>query len=80
MHTAAEALHAVQDADSRVDSLLALFATTKTQLEAALANAMTPEIQAAIDSVFDVSTADAQKIDVALNAGVPPPPPPSPAP
>ena len=68
VHTAAEALAAVQAADGRVDSLIALFATTRQQLLDARGNALTPEVQAAIDSVFDVSTADAAKMDAALQS------------
>lgn len=75
-HTAAEALAAVQAADSRVDSLLTQFANMKSELETALAKQMTPAIQQAINDVFDVSTGDATKIDAALNANVPAPPPP----
>lgn len=73
MPTIQEALAVVKANSSRTGSLIALFDAKKAELEAALANAMTPEIQAAIDEVFDVETADAVVIDGALNANVPAP-------
>jgi len=73
MATIQEALSVVKANSSRTGSLIALYAAKKAELEAALANAMTPEIQAAIDEVFTVETADATAIDTALNANVPPP-------
>jgi hypothetical protein len=73
-HTAQEALAAVRANSSRTGSLIALFDAKKAALEAALANQMTPEIQAAIDEVFDIETADAAVIDAELNANTPPPP------
>lgn len=74
MATIQEALTAVKANSSRTGSLIALFNTKKAELEAALANQMTPDIQAAIDEVFTVETADATAIDAALNANTPPPP------
>lgn len=69
-----ETLKAVQDADTRVDSIIADRASLKAQLDAALANVNIPaDVQAKIDSIFDISTADAVKVDAALNANVPPP-------
>ena len=73
MATIQEALTVVKANSSRTGSLIALFAAKKTELETALANAMTPEIQAAIDEVFTVESADATAIDAALNANAPPP-------
>lgn len=75
MATIQEALAATKANSSRTGSLIALFNSKKAELEAALANQMTPEIQSAIDEVFDVETADAVAIDAALNTNVPPPPP-----
>ena len=75
MATIQEALSVVKANSSRTGSLIALYAAKKAELEAALANQMTPEIQAAIDEVFTVETADAAAIDTALNANVPPPAP-----
>lgn len=72
-HTAQENLDLVKANRSRAGSLIALFATKKTELETALANQMTPEIQAAIDEAFDVETDEATVMDAALNANVPPP-------
>lgn len=73
MATIQEALSVVKANSSRTGSLIALFDAKKSELEAALANQMTPEIQAAIDEVFTVETADATAIDTALNANVPAP-------
>jgi hypothetical protein len=73
MATAQEALAAVKANSSRTGSLIALFDAKKAELEAALANQMTPEIQAAIDEVLTVETADATAMDTALNSRVPPP-------
>jgi len=73
MATIQEALAVVKSNSSRTGSLIALFDAKKAELETALANQMTPEIQAAIDEVFTVETADATAIDTALNANVPPP-------
>lgn len=75
MPTIQEALTVVKANSSRTGSLIALFDAKKAELEAALANQMTPEIQLAIDEVFDVETRDATVIDAALNANVPPPAP-----
>lgn len=79
MSTIQEALEVVKANSTRTGSLIALFDAKKAELEAALANQMTPEIQAAIDEVFTVETADATSMDAALNANVPPPvdPPPT---
>lgn len=71
-HTIQEALSLVKSNSTRAGSLIALFKAKKAELEAALANAMTPEVQAAIDEVFDVETADATAMDEALNTNVPP--------
>jgi len=73
MATIQEALSVVKANSSRTGSLIALFNAKKAELEAALANQMTPEIQAAIDEVFTVENADATAIDAALNANVPAP-------
>lgn len=75
MATAQEALEAVRANSTRTGSLLELLAQKKTELEAALGNAMTPEVQAAIDEVFNIEQSDAQRIDQALNTNVPPPSP-----
>lgn len=77
--TVAETLEAVRSASTRTDSIIADRAETKRRLEEALAagGAMTPEVQAALDEIFDIETADAKKIDDALNANVPPAEPPA---
>jgi hypothetical protein len=74
MPTIQEALAVVKSNSSRTGSLIALFNTKKSELEAALANQMTPDIQAAIDEVFTVENADAAAMDSALNTNVPPAP------
>ena len=66
--TAAEMLAAVEAADAGADSLIAYTVTLKQQLQDALAHVMTPEIQAAINRVFDISTNDATKMAAAMNA------------
>ncbi len=74
-HTSDEALAAVTAEDTRVDSLIALFATTKQQLADALSGVtIPPAVQAKINSIFDLSAAGAAKIDTALNTNVPPAP------
>ena len=72
MSTIQEALEVVKANSTRTGSLIALFDAKKAELEEALKNQMTPEIQAAIDEVFTVETADATAMDAALNANVPP--------
>lgn len=79
-HTPQETLDAVTAEDTRVDSIIAFAAGLKAQLAAALANVtIPPAVQAQINSIFDLSSASAAKIDTALNTNVPPPAP-TPAP
>jgi hypothetical protein len=66
-HTAAEMLAAVQAADAGSDSLIAYTVALKQKLTDALAHVMTPDIQAAINSVFDISTNEATKMAAAMN-------------
>lgn len=74
-HTIDETLAAVRAADTRTDSIIADRASLKTQLDDALKNVkIPPDVQDKIDAIFDLSTADAAKVDAALNANVPPPP------
>lgn len=75
--TLAETLAAVRSASTRTDSIIADRAALKTQVEDLLATkgAIPADVQAGLDEIFDVETADAAKIDAALNANVPPPPP-----
>lgn len=69
-----ETLAAVTAEDSRVDSVIAYVATLKQQLADALSGVtVPPAVQAKINSIFDLSTASAAKVDTALNANVPPP-------
>lgn len=70
-----ETLAAVTAEDTRVDSIIAFAAGLKDQLAAALAGTtISPALQAKINSIFDLSTASAAKVDTALNTNVPPPP------
>lgn len=75
--TLAETLEAVRNASSRNDSLIADRAGLKKQVEDLLKNqgGIPPDVQAGLDEIFDIETADAAKIDAALNANVPPPAP-----
>ncbi len=67
-----ETLAAVTAEDTRTDSIIAFVANLKAQLAAALANTTIPaDVQAKINQIFDTSTADAAKVDAALNANVP---------
>ena len=68
-----ETLAAVTAADTRVDSIIADRASLKQQLADALSSVrIPPDVQAKINQIFDVSAADAAKVDAALNANVPP--------
>jgi hypothetical protein len=76
MKTIDEALEAVKAASTRTDSIIADRASLKQQLADALANVTLPaDVQAKIDSIFDIESSDAAKIDAALNTNVPPPEP-----
>lgn len=68
-HTLDEALASVTAADAGVDSLIALFDVKKKALADALAGVtLSPEQQAKVNAVFDMSTADAAKTQAALVA------------
>lgn len=73
--TLAEALAVVRAASTRTDSLIADRAGLKKQVEDLLAaqGGIPADVQAGLDEIFDIETADAAKIDAALNANVPPP-------
>lgn len=75
MRTTAEALAQAKASSTRVDSLIALFASVKQQLDEKLAGVLTPEQQADVDAIFEIDAADAAKVDAALNANTPPPAP-----
>lgn len=74
-HTWQEAVDAAKAASTRTDSLIAAFAQTKARVEELLAaqGEISPEVQAGLDEIFDLETADAAKMDTALNTGVPAP-------
>ena len=74
-HTADEVLAAVRAADAGADSIIALYAQKKQELLDALAHVMTPEIQAAINAAFDVSSGTAAKIATAVAEPPATPPP-----
>jgi hypothetical protein len=76
MATLEQALVAVRNASTRTDSLIADRAELKSQVEGLLSaqGAIPAAVQAGLDEIFDIETADAAKIDAALNANVPPPP------
>lgn len=63
-----EALAAVRAASTRTDSLIADRAALKEQVQNLLEQqgAISPELQAGLDEIFDIETADAAKIDAAL--------------
>ncbi len=67
-HTPDETLAAVTAADGRVDSIIVFAAGLKQQLADALAGVtLPPAVQTKINAIFDLSTADATKIDAAVN-------------
>lgn len=77
-----ETLAAVRAASGRTDSLIADRAGLKKQVEDLLAaqGQIPAAVQEGLDAIFDIETADAVKIDAALNANAPLPPPPPPPP
>lgn len=76
MATIDEALEAVRSASTRTDSIIADRAAIKQQLDDALSGVKLPaDVQAKIDEIFNIEKSDAEKIDAALNANVPPPEP-----
>lgn len=74
--TLEEVLAKVRQASSRTDSLIEDRAALKEQVENLLEaqGQISPEVQAGLDEIFDIETADAAKIDEALNTNVPAPP------
>jgi hypothetical protein len=68
-----DVLAAVRAASTRTDSIIADRAALKKQVDDALSNVTIPaDVQAKLDEIFEIETTDAQKIDAALNANVPP--------
>jgi hypothetical protein len=64
-----ETLAAVTAADTRVDGIIEFSRGLKTRLDAALAGTtIPPAVQAKINQIFDLSTADATKVDAAIVA------------
>lgn len=68
--TLAETLAAVRAASGRTDSLIEDRAQLKLRVEELLAaqGGISPEVQAGLDEIFDIETADAAKIEAALAA------------
>ncbi len=61
--------------DTKIDSLIALIAGLKQQIADALSGVtLPPAVQAKVDAVFDAVTAQAGKVQGALDANVPPTP------
>lgn len=75
--TIEETLAIVKANNTRTGSLIADRAALKTRVEELLAGqgAIPAVVQAGLDEIFDLETADAAAIDAALNANVPPPEP-----
>lgn len=74
MSLSKDALAAVTAESTRVDSLIAAFDGIKKALADALAGVtLPPNVQADIDAITSMSTADAAKLDAALNTNTPPP-------
>lgn len=72
-HTVDETLAVVTAEDTRIDSVIAYAAGLKQQLADALSGVtIPPAVQTKINQIFDLSSASAAKVDVALNANVPP--------
>ncbi len=57
-----EVVAAVSAVDPGVDTVVALVKTLKQQVLDALGHTITPAQQAALNSIFDLSTADAKKL------------------
>lgn len=77
VHSLEDTLVAVRAASGRNDSLIADRASLKKQVEDLLAvqGQIPAAVQAGLDEIFDIETADAAKIDAALNANAPAPTP-----
>jgi hypothetical protein len=68
MHTLEDTLAAVQAETTSENSIIALLAGIKKQLNDALAGQMTPSQQNRIDAIFNQATANKTAIDTAVNA------------
>jgi hypothetical protein len=70
-----ETLAKVTEANSKADSLIALTAGIKAQLDEALADVnLTAEQQAKVDAIFGEAAASVDEIDAAISANTPPTP------
>ena len=75
MKTLDELVAKVTEANTKTDSLLALFANLKQQIADLLSGAALPAgLQAKVDAVFDSVSAEADKVSAAIDANVPPTP------
>lgn len=71
-----ETLAAVTQEDTKIDSLIALFAGLQAQLADVLSGTVVaPAVQAKIDAIFSQATASAGKVQAAIDANTPPAPP-----
>ncbi len=66
-----ETLAAVQAESTVDDSIIALLAGLKAQLDAVLAGGLTPEAQAKVDAIFAQATANSVKVSDAVTANTP---------
>lgn len=67
-----ETLAAVTAEDTKADSIIALLAGIKAQLDAVIGGALPPAAQAKVDAIFAQATASSGKIDTAITANTPP--------
>lgn len=73
-----ETLAKVTEANTKADSLIALTAGIKAQLDEALAGVnLPPAVQAKVDAIFGEAAASVNEIDAAIAANTPPSPTPS---
>jgi hypothetical protein len=71
MATLDEGLASVRAANTKVDSLIALFKALQQQLKGA---GLSPADQAKVDSIFSEATAEATTVQAAMDENVPPAP------
>lgn len=74
MATLDEVLADVQDEKTKIDSLVALLAGIKAQLDAILAGNIPPALQAKVDAVFSAVETNKAEVQAAIDANTPPTP------
>ena len=73
MATYDETLALVTDEDTKIDSLIALFAGMKAQLADVLSGVVIPPaVQAKVDAIFAKLTSGAAAVQTAIDANTPP--------